>query len=51
MKAAVLFVIKQFEIRQIRKPEIVKDTDVLINMKTIGICGSDINYYTAGRRC
>jgi L-iditol 2-dehydrogenase len=49
MKAAVLTGLRQFEIRQVLKPEIVKDTDVLIKMKTIGVCGSDIHYYSTGR--
>ena len=49
MKAAVLTGIKQFEIRQVGNPEIVNDTDVLIKMKTIGVCGSDIHYYTTGK--
>ena len=49
MKAAVLTGIKQFEIRQVPTPEIVNDTDVLIKIKTVGVCGSDIHYYTTGR--
>jgi len=49
MRAAVLTGIKQFEIRQVSTPEIVNDTDVLIRIKTIGVCGSDIHYYTEGR--
>jgi L-iditol 2-dehydrogenase len=49
MKAAVLTGIKQFEIRQVPTPEIVNDTDVFIRIKTVGVCGSDIHYYTTGR--
>jgi L-iditol 2-dehydrogenase len=49
MKAAVLTGIKQFEIREVPAPEIVNDTDVLIKIKTVGVCGSDIHYYTTGR--
>jgi L-iditol 2-dehydrogenase len=49
MKAAVLTGIKQFEIKQVPTPEIVNDTDVLIKIKTVGVCGSDIHYYTTGR--
>src|SRR5208282_5011149 len=49
MKAALLTGIRQFEIGQVPEPEIVKDTDVLIRIKTVGVCGSDIHYYTTGR--
>jgi L-iditol 2-dehydrogenase len=30
-------------------PKIINDTDVLIRIKTVGVCGSDIHYYTEGR--
>lgn len=30
-------------------PAIEKDTDVLIRMKTLGVCGSDIHYYVSGK--
>jgi L-iditol 2-dehydrogenase len=49
MKAALLTGIEQFEIRNVPIPEIINDTDVLIRIKTIGVCGSDVHYYTSGR--
>jgi L-iditol 2-dehydrogenase len=49
MKAALLTGIRQFEIRQVPEPEITRDTDVLIRIKTVGVCGSDIHYFTTGR--
>jgi L-iditol 2-dehydrogenase len=49
MKAALLTGIKQFEIRQVPDPKIIDATDVLIRIKTVGVCGSDIHYYTSGR--
>jgi L-iditol 2-dehydrogenase len=49
MKAAVLTGIRQFEIRQVSAPRIVKPTDVLIRIKMVGVCGSDIHYFTTGR--
>jgi L-iditol 2-dehydrogenase len=49
MRAALLTGIKQFEIRHVPDPEIISDTDVLIRIKTVGVCGSDIHYYTSGR--
>lgn len=30
-------------------PMIVNDTDVLIKMKVLGVCGSDVHYYTSGK--
>lgn len=49
MKAIFLTGIRQFEIRDIPAPKIIKDTDVLIRIKTVGVCGSDIHYYASGR--
>jgi L-iditol 2-dehydrogenase len=49
MKAAFLTGIRQFEIRQVPDPKIVRDTDVLIRIKMVGVCGSDVHYYTDGR--
>jgi L-iditol 2-dehydrogenase len=49
MKAACLTGIGRFEVRLAPKPEIVRDTDVLIRLNTVGICGSDIHYYKTGR--
>jgi len=49
MRAIVLAGLRKFEIRQVPDPEIKNDTDVLIRIKTVGVCGSDIHYYTTGR--
>jgi L-iditol 2-dehydrogenase len=49
MRAAFLTAIRKFEIRNIPDPEIVKDTDVLIRIRSVGVCGSDIHYYKTGR--
>lgn len=49
MKAMMLTGIKQMEIREIPTPMIVNDTDVLIKMKRVGVCGSDVQYYTTGK--
>ncbi|MBN1398434.1 MAG: alcohol dehydrogenase catalytic domain-containing protein [Bacteroidetes bacterium] len=49
MKAALLTEIGKFEIRQIPDPKIFNDTDVLVRIKTIGVCGSDIHYYKTGK--
>jgi len=49
MKAMVLIGIKQMEMQDLPMPEIMKDTDVLIKMKVVGVCGSDVHYYTSGK--
>ncbi|HSQ76956.1 MAG TPA: alcohol dehydrogenase catalytic domain-containing protein, partial [Bacteroidota bacterium] len=49
MKAAFLTGTGQFEIRELPAPKIVTDTDVLVRIRTVGVCGSDIHYFTTGR--
>lgn len=49
MKAAVLAEIGQFEMREMPDPKIIHDTDVLIRIKMVGICGSDMHYFNKGR--
>ncbi len=49
MKAALLTAPRKFEIREVPDPKIKNDTDVLIRIKTVGVCGSDMHYYTTGR--
>ena len=49
MNAALLTGIGQFKIAQVREPKIVNPTDVLIRTKMVGVCGSDIHYFTTGR--
>lgn len=49
MKAMVLTGIRELEMREVSDPAIERDTDVLIRMTTIGVCGSDVHYYETGR--
>ncbi len=49
MKAMVLTGIRQMEMREVPTPAIVNATDVLIRMTTVGVCGSDVHYYTEGQ--
>ena len=49
MKAAVLTGIRNFEIKELPNPILVNDNDVLIRIKMVGVCGSDLHYYTTGR--
>ena len=48
MKAAVLHGPGDIRIQQVSIPEIGPD-DVLIAVKTVGVCGSDVHYYVSGR--
>lgn len=41
--------IRQMEMREIPEPELVNSNDVKIKMSVLGICGSDIHYYTQGQ--
>jgi len=49
MKAMKLTGIRQMEMMEVPDPVPVNDHDVLIRMKTLGVCGSDIHYYVSGR--
>jgi L-iditol 2-dehydrogenase len=49
MKAALLSGIKQFDIATVPDPSLARDTDVGIRIAVIGVCGSDIHYYSTGR--
>lgn len=49
MRAMVLTGIKQLEMKNVPDPVIENDTDVLIKIQTVGVCGSDIHYYVSGR--
>jgi len=49
MKAMKLKGIRRMEMMEVPGPGILKDDEVLIRMKTVGVCGSDIHYYVSGR--
>ena len=49
MKAMMLTGIRQMEMKEIPEPVLVKPNDVKIRMSVVGICGSDIHYYTQGQ--
>lgn len=49
MRTMLLTGIRKMEIRNLPDPLITSDTGVLIRMTRIGVCGSDIHYYTSGR--
>lgn len=49
MKAAELTNIREIHIVERSMPKIGKSGDVRIRVKAIGVCGSDVHYYTTGR--
>ncbi|MCE5347887.1 MAG: alcohol dehydrogenase catalytic domain-containing protein [Bacteroidales bacterium] len=49
MKAMMLTGISQMEMKDIPEPKVIKSNDVKIKMSVLGICGSDIHYYTSGQ--
>jgi len=49
MKAMVLTGRNRIEIVEKPVPEMVRPDEVLIRMKSVGVCGSDIHYYREGR--
>ena len=49
MKAMVLTGIREMEMRKVPMPEIRNENEVLVKMKVVGICGSDVHYYSLGK--
>jgi L-iditol 2-dehydrogenase len=49
MKAALLTGIRRMELTDVPEPSIEKETDVLLKIEKVGICGSDVHYYETGR--
>jgi len=49
MKAAALTALRQIELLDRPKPQLRADTDVLLNVERVGICGSDMHYFETGR--
>jgi len=49
MKSIVLSGIQDLSMREEPAPQIQNETDVLIKIGAVGVCGSDIHYYQTGR--
>ncbi|UCH64298.1 MAG: alcohol dehydrogenase catalytic domain-containing protein [Fidelibacterota bacterium] len=49
MKAMMLTGIRSMEMRETPQLEIEKDTDVLLKVAAVGVCGTDMHYYKEGR--
>ncbi|MCD6364924.1 MAG: alcohol dehydrogenase catalytic domain-containing protein [Planctomycetes bacterium] len=49
MKAVYLTGLSRMELRNAPRPQLSRPDDVLIKVAIVGVCGSDMHYYTAGR--
>jgi L-iditol 2-dehydrogenase len=49
MKAACLTGIRRVEVRETPDPKLIRPCDVRLRVNAVGVCGSDVHYYTAGR--
>jgi len=49
MKAAVLYKPREIVFEEREMPKVISDTDVLIEVRNVGICHSDIHYYIHGK--
>jgi len=49
MKQVVLTGIKSMEMVEISVPELMNNNEVKIKLQSIGVCGSDIHYYSEGK--
>ena len=49
MKAAFLTDLRQIEVRDTKEPQLKDARNALLRVDAVGVCGSDVHYYTAGR--
>ena len=49
MKGQVLTCIGGMELVELGRPGLEKDSDVLLKVEMVGVCGSDVHYYETGR--
>ena len=49
MKAVFLTGLREMEIREVSDPHITAPDQVLLQIDAVGVCGSDVHYYTTGR--
>ena len=49
MRAVVLTSLRQMELADVPEPRMEEETDVLLKIERVGVCGSDVHYYETGR--
>lgn len=48
MRVAYFTSLRNLEVRDEPRPELTEPTDVLLRIERLGVCGSDVHYYTEG---
>ena len=48
MKTVLMTGPGRFEMQEVKRPVITSETDVLLQIHTVGICGSDLHYFRTG---
>ena len=41
--------IREMEMKEVPSPILVNDTDVMVRLKVVAVCGSDVHYYISGK--
>jgi L-iditol 2-dehydrogenase len=49
MKSMMLTGIKEMEMQEVPTPAVVKSHDVMVRLKVVAVCGSDVHYYVSGK--
>lgn len=49
MKAVQLTAIRRMRLAEVPTPRLERPGDVLLRMRAVGVCGSDVHYFTTGR--
>ena len=49
MKSMMLTGIKEMEMKEVPTPAVVNSHDVLVRLKVVAVCGSDVHYYVSGK--
>ncbi|TLX74652.1 zinc-binding dehydrogenase [Labilibacter sediminis] len=49
MKSMVLTGIREMEMVEVPTPKVVNKNDVLVRLKVLAVCGSDVHYYVSGK--
>jgi L-iditol 2-dehydrogenase len=49
MKSQMLTGIRTMALCEVGAPKVINDTDVLLKIEYVGVCGSDVHYYETGR--
>jgi L-iditol 2-dehydrogenase len=49
MRSCKLTGLRQMQLVEVPKPGVLNPADVLIRVACVGVCGSDVHYYTTGR--